>query len=39
MLDRLLDTLALAPDTTPFAGPDQVALEQILNATMAGTTP
>jgi hypothetical protein len=39
MLDRLLDTLALAPDATPFAGPDQVELEQMLNATMAATTP
>ncbi len=39
MLDRLLDTLATAPDATPFAGPDQVALEEMLNAAMAVTTP
>ena len=35
MLDRLLDTLATAPDAAPFAGPDQVALEQMLDAAMA----
>ena len=39
MLDRLLDALAAAPDAAPFAGPDQVALEQMLDAAMAGPTP
>ena len=39
MLGRLLDTLAAAPDAAPFSGPDQVALEQMLNAEMAGATP
>jgi len=36
MLGRLLDTLATAPDAAPFAGPDQVALEEILRTEMAG---
>jgi hypothetical protein len=36
MLDRLLDTLATAPDATPFAGPDQTALEAMLSPAMAG---
>lgn len=39
MLGRLLDTLAAAPDAAPFSGPDQVALEQMLNAEMADATP
>jgi hypothetical protein len=39
MIGRLLDTLATAPDAAPFAGPDQVGLEQMLRADMAGTTP
>ena len=30
MLDRMLDTLAAAPDAPPFVGPDQLALQQIL---------
>lgn len=30
MLDRLLDTLAAAPDAQPLLGPDQLALEQML---------
>jgi len=38
MLGRLLDTLAAAPDAAPFAGPDQVTLEQMLGAEMAGAT-
>ena len=29
-VDDLLDTLRLAPDADPFAGPDQAALEQML---------
>ena len=38
MLDRLLRTLADAPDATPFVGPNQVALQQMLAgmATVAG---
>jgi hypothetical protein len=32
MLDRLLDTLAAAPDATPFVGPNQLALQQMLTA-------
>jgi len=39
ILDRFLDTLAAAPDATPFTGPDQETLETMLNAAMAGTTP
>jgi hypothetical protein len=35
MLDRMLDTLAAAPDAPPFVAPDQLALQQIL----VGTTP
>ncbi|MEU1867084.1 MBL fold metallo-hydrolase [Streptomyces gardneri] len=30
MTDRMLETIALAPDSDPFVGPDQVALEQLL---------
>ncbi|MEU5214913.1 MBL fold metallo-hydrolase [Streptomyces sp. NPDC020807] len=30
MTDRLLETVALAPDSDPWVGPDQVALEQLL---------
>jgi Metallo-beta-lactamase superfamily len=30
MLDRLLGTLAAAPNTMPFVGPDQLALQQML---------
>lgn len=39
MLGRLLDTLAVAPDAASFAGPDQLALEQMLSAEMADATP
>ena len=39
MLDRMLDTLADAPDAAPFVGPDQLALEQMLGAEMADATP
>jgi hypothetical protein len=30
MLGRLLDALAAAPNATPFIGPDQIALEQMM---------
>jgi glyoxylase-like metal-dependent hydrolase (beta-lactamase superfamily II) len=36
MLGRLVDTLDAAPDATPFAGPDQPALQQMM-AEMAAT--
>jgi flavorubredoxin len=36
MLDRLVDTLAAAPDAAPFVGPDQGALEQMLAGAPAG---
>lgn len=36
LFDRLLDTLAAAPDASPFAGPDQRALEQMLAGAPAG---
>lgn len=35
MTDRVLDSLASAPDAAPFVGPDQAALEQMLQQ-MAG---
>ncbi|CAM5445597.1 hypothetical protein SNARM312S_01492 [Streptomyces narbonensis] len=30
MTDRMLETIAMAPDSDPFVGPDQAALEQML---------
>jgi glyoxylase-like metal-dependent hydrolase (beta-lactamase superfamily II) len=36
--NELLDTLALAPASAPFVGPDQATLEQML-AEMEGSTP
>ncbi|MGW8761934.1 MBL fold metallo-hydrolase [Streptomyces sp. NPDC055815] len=30
MMDRMLETIAAAPDADPFVGPDQAALEQLL---------
>ncbi|MFF8834092.1 MBL fold metallo-hydrolase [Streptomyces sp. NPDC015130] len=30
MTDRMLETIAMAPDSDPFVGPDQAALEQLL---------
>ncbi|MFH8578866.1 MBL fold metallo-hydrolase [Streptomyces zaomyceticus] len=30
MLDRMLETIAMVPDSDPFVGPDQAALEQLL---------
>jgi flavorubredoxin len=36
MLDRLLDTLAVAPDATPFVGPDQQGLDLMLAGASAG---
>ena len=35
MLGRMLDTLAAAPDAAPFMGPDQLALQQMLEAATA----
>jgi hypothetical protein len=40
MLDRFLASLAAAPETSPFTGPDQAALEQMLaQMTGAPATP
>ena len=36
LVGRLLETLAAVPGTQPFAGPDQVALEQMLALMTAG---
>jgi flavorubredoxin len=38
-LDRLLGALAEVPDASPFVGPDQAALEQMLAGLTAGAAP
>jgi hypothetical protein len=37
MLDKLLDTLAAAPDAPTFVGPDHAMLEQMLAGMTVGT--
>ena len=36
-MERLLDALAAVPDAPPFVGPDQAALEQMLEKAGVGT--
>ncbi|WP_328943795.1 MBL fold metallo-hydrolase [Streptomyces sp. NBC_00250] len=36
MLDRMIETIAMVPDTDPFVGPDQAALEQLLASFQPG---
>jgi hypothetical protein len=36
MIHQFLASLATVPDTGPFVGPDQVALEQMLSQMTAG---
>ncbi|MFJ8668029.1 MBL fold metallo-hydrolase [Streptomyces sp. NPDC093600] len=39
MTDRMTETIAMAPDSDPFVGPDQAALEQMLASFEPGGIP
>ncbi|MET9952246.1 MBL fold metallo-hydrolase [Streptomyces sp. NPDC006339] len=39
MVDRMIETLTMAPDADPFIGPDQAALEEMLRSFQPGGMP
>ncbi|MER7517082.1 MBL fold metallo-hydrolase [Streptomyces sp. NPDC126499] len=39
MVDRMIETLTMAPDADPFVGPDQAALEEMLRSFQPGGMP